>query len=84
MIKIKFYEKFEMIDLSLCIYYFDIIIIKDRFNRILRFKQITYIEKFFIDYDIIESTSILIFIINNKFYVVEDDFVIIKKSHYVY
>ena len=37
-IKNKFYKKFEMIDLSLCIYYFDITIIKNYINRILRLK----------------------------------------------
>ena len=38
MIKNRLYEKFEMIDLSLYIYYFDITIVKDRVNRILRLK----------------------------------------------
>ena len=47
MIKNKFHEKFEMIDLNLNIYYFNIMIIKDHINRILRFKQTTYIKKFF-------------------------------------
>ena len=37
-IKNKFYEKFKIIDLNLYIYYFDITIVKDRINRILRFK----------------------------------------------
>ena len=46
-IKNKLYKKFEMINLNLYIYYFDIIIIKDRVNRILRFKQTIYI-KFFL------------------------------------
>ena len=32
----------------------------------------------------IELTSILIFIINDKFYIVEDNFVITEESHYVY
>ena len=32
----------------------------------------------------IESTIILIFIINNKFYIVENNFVIIEKSHHAY
>ena len=73
-----------MIDLNLYIYYFDIIIAKNRVNRILRFKQTIYIEFFFINYDIIESAIISTFIINDKFYVVENDFVIIKESHHVY
>ena len=73
-----------MIDLNLCIYYFDITIAKNYINRILRFKQTNYIEKFCINHDIIESTIILIFIINDKFYIVEDNFVIIKESHHVY
>ena len=37
-IKDKLYKKFEMIDLNLYIYYFDIMIVKNRINRILRFK----------------------------------------------
>ena len=73
-----------MIDLNLCIYYFDIIIIKDRVNRILRFKQIIYIKKFFIDHDIIEFAIISIFINNDKFYIIENNFIIIKKSYHVY
>ena len=32
----------------------------------------------------IESTIILTFIINDKFYIVENDFVIIEKFRYVY
>ena len=73
-----------MIDLSLCIYYFDITIVKNRINRILRFEQTIYIKKFFIDYNIIESAIILILIINDKFYIVENDFIIIKESRYIY
>ena len=38
MIKNRFYDKFEMTDLNSCIYYLNIIIIKDRVNRILRFE----------------------------------------------
>ena len=83
-IKNRFYKKFEMIDLNLYIYYFDIMIVKDYINRILRFEQIIYIEKFLINHNMIESTIILTFIINDKFYIIEDDFVIIKKSHHVY
>ena len=37
-IKNKLHEKFEMIDLNLYIYYFDIIIAKDCVNCILRLK----------------------------------------------
>ena len=60
------------------------IIVKNRINRILRFKQIIYIKKFFINHNIVESTIILILIINNKFYVIENDFVIIEEFRYVY
>ena len=35
-IKNRFYKKFKMIDLNLCIYYFDMIIVKDYINRIIR------------------------------------------------
>ena len=35
-IKNKLYKKFKIIDLNLYIYYFDIIIVKDYINRILR------------------------------------------------
>ena len=34
----KFHKKFKIIDLSLYIYYFDLTIIKNRINRILRFE----------------------------------------------
>ena len=78
MIKNKFHEKFEITDLNLYIYYLDIMIVKNRFE------QIIYIEKFFIDYNMIESALISIFIINDKFYIIEDDFVIIDKSRYIY
>ena len=37
-IKNKFYNKFKIIDLSLYIYYLNITIVKNRINRILRFK----------------------------------------------
>ena len=84
MIKNKLHEKFEIIDLNLYIYYFDITIAKNRVNRILRFKYTIYIEKFFINHDIIKSTSTLIFIINDKFYVIENDFVIIEEFRHVY
>ena len=83
-IKNKLHKKFKMIDLNLYIYYFDITITKDRVNRILRFKQIIYIKKFFINHDMIKLMIVLIFIINDKFYIVENNFVIIKKSYYVY
>ena len=36
--KNKFRKRFEIIDLNKYVYYFEIIIIKDRINRILRFK----------------------------------------------
>ena len=73
-----------MINLTLYIYYFNIMIIKDYINRILRLKYIIYIEKFFINYNIIELTIISTLIINNKFYIINNDFVIIEKFHYVY
>ena len=38
MIKNKLYNKFEIIDLNFYIYYLDITIVKNRVNRILRFK----------------------------------------------
>ena len=38
MIKNKLYNKFKIIDLNLYIYYLDIIIAKNRINRILRFE----------------------------------------------
>ena len=38
MIKNKLYKKFEIINLNLYIYYFDIMIVKNYVNRILRFK----------------------------------------------
>ena len=82
--KNKLHKKFEMIDLSSYIYYLDITIAKNRVNRILRLEQTTYIKKFFIDHDIIESIVISILIIDDKFHTVENDFVIIKKSHYIY
>ena len=84
MIKNKLYKKFKIIDLNLCIYYFDITIVKNYINRILRLKQIIYINFFLINYHIIELIIILILIINDKFYIVENDFVIIKESHYAY
>ena len=83
-IKNKLYKKFKIIDLGLCIYYLDITITKNRVNRILRFEQIIYIKKFFIDYNMIESAIISTLIINNKFYIIENNFVIIEKSYYVY
>ena len=73
-----------MIDLNLYIYYFNITIIKNYINRILRFKQIIYIENFLINYNIIKSTIISTFIINDKFYIVENNFVIIKESRHIY
>ena len=73
-----------MIDLNLYIYYLDITIVKNRVNRILRLEQIIYIEKFLIDFNIIELMIILTFIINDKFYIVENDFVIIKESRHAY
>ena len=60
------------------------IIIKDRVNRILRLEQIIYIKKFLIDYNIIELMITLTLIINNKFYIIENNFIIIKKSHHAY
>ena len=36
MIKNKLYKKFKIIDLNLYIYYFDMMIAKNRVNRILR------------------------------------------------
>ena len=83
-IKNKLYKKFEMIDLSLYIYYFDMMIAKNRINRILHFKQIIYIEKFFIDHNIIKSIVISILIINDKFYIIKNDFVIIEEFRHVY
>ena len=38
MIKNKFYKKFEIIDLNSYIYYLDIMIVKNRINRIIRFE----------------------------------------------
>ena len=84
MIKNKLYEKFKIIDLNSYIYYLDITIIKDYINRILRLEQTIYIKKFFINYNIIESIIISTLIINNKFYIVEDNFVIIEESRHIY
>ena len=73
-----------MIDLNLYIYYLDITIAKDYINRILRLKQTIYIEFFFINHNIIESIVISTFIINDKFHIVKNDFVITEKSHHAY
>ena len=83
-IKNKLYKKFEIINLNLYIYYLDMTIAKNYVNRILHFEQTVYIEKFFIDYNIIESAIISTLIINDKFYIVENDFVIIKIFYHVY
>ena len=73
-----------MIDLNLYTYYLNITIVKNRINRILRLKQTTYIEKLLINHNIIESAIISILIINDKFYIVENDFMIIEESRYIY
>ena len=73
-----------MIDLNLYTYYFNITIVKNRINRILRLKQTTYIEKFLINHNIIESAIISTLIINDKFYIVENDFMIIEESRHIY
>ena len=83
-IKNKLYKKFEMIDLSLYIYYLDMTIARNRVNRILRLEQTIYIEKFFINYNMIELTIISMLIINNKFYIVKNNFVTIEESHHIY
>ena len=83
-IKNKLYKKFEIIDLSLYIYYLDMTIARNRVNRILRLEQTIYIEKFFINYNMIELTIISMLIINNKFYIVKNNFVTIEESHHIY
>ena len=50
-IKDALYAKFKINDFGFCVYYLDIIISRDRVNRILRLKQLIYIERFFKQYD---------------------------------
>ena len=57
---------------------------KDYVNRILRLKQTIYIKFFFINYNITELTIISKFIINNKFHIIENDFIIIEESRHAY
>ena len=73
-IKNKLYDKFEITNLESYIYYLDIIVIKDRINRILRLNQKDYIKKFLKEYNIISSALSSTFINNNKFHTIKDNF----------
>ena len=46
-VKNALYAKFKINDLDFCVYYFDMIISRDRINQTLRLKQLTYIKRFF-------------------------------------
>ena len=41
-VKNALYAKFKMNDLDSCVYYFDMIIFRDRVNRTLRLKQLLH------------------------------------------
>jgi hypothetical protein len=55
-------ERFEMSDLDSCIYYFDIIIFRNRRLRLLNLNQSVYVEQMLRDHEMWDCKSLIIFI----------------------
>ena len=83
-IKNKLYNKFEITNLESYIYYLDMIVTRDRTNRILRLSQKGYIKKFLKEYDITSSAPSLTSINSDKFHTTKDNFTSIDQSRYIY
>ena len=73
-----------MTNLGECQYYLDIIITRDRANRILRLGQIGYIQKFITEYDIWEFKEIPIPISTKKYQAAKKNFQVTKASRIAY
>ena len=66
-IKDKLSARFEISDLGLYTYYLDMIVTKDRTNRILRLGQVGYIKKFITKYGIWECKGTPTLIGNERY-----------------
>jgi hypothetical protein len=54
-------ERFEMSDLNLCIYYFDMMIFRNRFLRLLILNQSVYVKQMLRDHEMWNCKSLIIF-----------------------
>ena len=61
-IKTIFNKQFHIIDFDFIIYYFDIKLDQNKFQRILWFNQRVYLKKIFKNHDFFDNKSIVIFI----------------------
>jgi hypothetical protein len=78
-------EYFEMSDLNLCIYYFDLIIFKNRYFKKLILNQNVYVEQMLRNHEMWNCKSLIIFInVSCRLIKIFDEYIVDKNLRIIY